>query len=160
MNKSKRTRPKEFCGPSRSTGIAAVEFVVAVPILIFFMLAVAELGRAFLQYDTLSYSVRSSARFVSANAIDATTGEIDVSAVAEEAKNLAVYGTIGKGSKSVLPGFTPGQVSVLNAGNGNIEVVGNYAYQPLLGGPLPMLRGGPASTMFQMRISVTMPAIG
>lgn len=160
MSKAINKPRNEFHGPSRSAGVAAVEFVVSVPILIFFMLAVAELGRAFIQYDTLSYSVRNSARFVSANSIDAATGEVDVSAVATAARNLAAYGVVGGASDPVLPGFLPGQVTVLNAGNGNIEVVGNYTYQPLLGGLLPMFRGGPVPTIFQMRISVTMPAIG
>jgi len=160
MSKAIHMFPGEFRGASRSAGVAAVEFVISVPILIFLTLAVAELGRAFIQYDTLSYSVRNSARFVSANSIDPTTGEVDVGAVVTEAQNLAVFGTIGKGSDPVLPGFRPGQVSVLNAGNGNIEVIGKYTYDPLLGGLLPMFRGGPLSTMFQMTISVTMPAIG
>lgn len=150
---------REFRGPRRSAGVAAVEFVIAVPILIFVMLAIAELGRAFVQYDTLSYSIRNSARYVSENSIVGTTGVVDVSGAVAGARNLAVYGTPGGGGQPVLPGFTTGHVSVLNAGGGNIEVVATYPYQPLIGSALPMFRGGAEPTAFNMRISVIMRAI-
>lgn len=150
---------REFRGPRRSAGVAAVEFVIAVPILIFVLLAIAELGRAFIQYDTLSYSIRNSARYVSENAIVGTTGVIDVSGAAQAARNLAVYGTPGGGGQPVLPGFGAGHVSVSNAGGGNIEVTATYPYQPLIGSALPMFRGGAEPTTFNMRISVIMRAI-
>jgi Flp pilus assembly protein TadG len=149
----------EFRGARRSAGVAAVEFVIAVPILIFVLLAIAELGRAFVQYDTLSYSIRNSARFVSENAIVGTTGVVDVSGAVAAARNLAVYGTPGGGGQPVLPGFAVGHVSVMNAGGGNIEVNAAYPYQPLIGSALPMFRGGSESTTFTMRISVIMRAI-
>jgi Flp pilus assembly protein TadG len=150
---------REFCSPRRSAGVAAVEFVIAVPILIFVLLAIAELGRAFVQYDTLSYSIRNSARYVSENAIVGTTGVVDVSGAVAAAQNLAVYGTPGGGGTPVLPGFATGHVSVSNAGGGNIEVIASYPYQPLIGSALPMFRGGAEPTTFNMRISVIMRAI-
>ena len=152
----------EFRGPRRSAGVAAVEFVIAVPLLIFVMLAIAELGRAFVQYDTLSYSIRNSARYVSENAIVGTTGVVDVSGAVEAAQNLAVYGTTDVGDTPVLPGFATGptgHVKVLNAGNGYIEVIAAYPYQPLVGTALPMFGGGSVPTTFTMRISVIMLAI-
>ena len=150
---------REFRGPSRSAGVAAVEFVIAVPILIFVLLAIAELGRAFIHYDTLSYSIRNSARYVSENSIVGTTGVVDVSGAVVAAQNLAVYGTPGGGGQPILPGLASGHVSVLNAGNGNIEVSAAYPYQPLIGTALPVFGGGSVPTTFTMRISVIMRAI-
>ena len=147
----------EFRGPRKSDGVAAVEFVVFAPILVLLLLAIVELGRAFLQYDTLSYYVRNSARFVSENAIDGTHQVNITDAVKTQATNLTVYGTIAAVGTPVLEGFAPEHVSVAADGD-NIEVVANYPYQPLFGGALPLL-GNPRSTMFTMRISVTMPAI-
>ena len=63
-------RDRDLPAARRSRGMAAVEFVITVPLLLLVMLVVVELGRAFVQYDTLSYSVRNSARFVTENAID------------------------------------------------------------------------------------------
>ena len=137
--------------PRRSRGLAAVEFVITIPVLLLVMLAVAELGRAFVQYDTLSYSIRNSARFVSENAIEGTTGVVNISeTVATQARNLAVFGNEGGTGDAALPGFTPGQVEVVNAGNNNVEVRAAYPYQPMIGTILPV---------FPMRITVTMRAI-
>lgn len=159
MRRTRQTSRLELCGPRRSAGVAAVEFVVAVPILIFTMLAIAELGRAFVQYDTLSYSVRNSARFVSENAIAGTTGVVQITpVVAAQARNLAVSGSTAGGAP-LLPAFAPAHVAVLDAGDNNIEVRAAYPYQPLIGGALPMFRGDSAPTTFTMRISVIMRAI-
>ena len=154
-----KTLRRECRGPIRCAGVAAVEFVVAVPFLIFATLAVAELGRAFVQYDTLSYSVRNSARFVSENAIDGETGEVIISQTVEkQAKNLAIYGTIAAGTTPVLPDFGLGHISVLKAGSNEIEVVATYPYQPLLGRALPLFGGGTAPPL-EMKIVVAMRAI-
>ena len=45
---------REVGGPRRARGLAAVEFVVLAPFMLFLMLAGAELGRAFVHYQTLS----------------------------------------------------------------------------------------------------------
>jgi len=84
---------------------------------------------------------------------------VDVGGAVAAAQNLAVYGIASGGGQPVLPGFATGHVSVLNAGNGYIEVIAAYPYQPLIGSALPMFRGGSEPTTFTMRIAVTMRAI-
>ena len=148
-----------FRGPRQSRGIAAVEFVIAVPVLLFVMLAAAEIGRAFVHYDTLSYAVRSGARYATENVIQGTSGAIDVADVADETANLVVYGTPSAGTTPCLPGFAPGDVTVSNAGGGNVEVIGEYAYHPMLGIVLPAFGDTGPTSMFNMRIAVTMKAI-
>jgi Flp pilus assembly protein TadG len=159
MTQTLTTLRSGFRGPRRSRGVAAVEFVVSVPVLLFVMLAAAEIGRAFVQYDTLSYSVRSGARYATENVIQGTSGAIDVGDVADETANLVVYGTPSGGGTPCLPGFAPGDVTVLNAGGGNVEVIGEYGYDPMLKIVLPTFGGTGPTSMFTMRIAITMKAI-
>ena len=141
---------RQLRGPRLSRGLAAVEFVIAVPVLLLVALAVAELGRAFVQYDTLSYSVRNGVRFLSENAV--AGGVVDVSGAEMQAQNLVVYGNVAGTGDPVLPGFAVGEVEVVPAGNNRIEVRATYDYQPLIGmAVLP--------TLLTMRVVVTMRAI-
>jgi Flp pilus assembly protein TadG len=153
---------REFRGPRRARGVAAVEFVVSVPLLLIVMLIAAEVGNLFVKYDTLSYSIRNSARYVSQHAFGETPGKIDLSKAINPGKFLAVYGTDIQGDTPVLPAFSVDDVNVLDAGGGNIEVSATYTYQPLLGDLLPPIRPmlePPGGGGFKMRVSVTMAAI-
>ncbi len=160
MTRSSTSHGLGLRGPRTSRGVAAVEFVIAVPILIFVMLAAAELGRAFVHYDTLAYTVRDSARYVSENSIAGTSGVVDITPeVAQNARNLAVFGNIAGSGGPMLPGLAAGNVAVTDAGGGNIEVVTDYTYHPMIGNMLPMFGGDSHSLLFPFRISVTMKAI-
>lgn len=148
-------------GPHRSRGVAAVEFIISVPVLMVVALVAIELGRAFIQYDTLSYAARNSARYVTEHAIEGTTGVVVLTGpVVAEARNLAVYGNEGGAGEPKLPGFNVGQVDVVDAGGNNIEVSVDYPYVPMIGGALPLFRpDGWIPLDFTLRISVTMRAI-
>ena len=149
-------------GPRGSRGVAVVEFAITAPLLIFVMLATAEVGRAFVVYDTLSYSIRNSARFVTEHAINGTTGVVEISgAVVSQARNLAVYGNVTGTGGAKLPNFQTSQITVIDAGNDNIRVTAAYPYQPMLGAVLPTFGFGSGSIPmgFTMRIAVTMRAI-
>lgn len=153
---------REFRGPHRARGIAAVEFTVTVPFLLMLLLAGAELGRAFVHYQTLSYSVRQAARYVSEHSINGTTGVVALTAATiTSAQNLAVYGNIlGTGSPK-LPNFQASQIQVEDVGGDNVRVVALYPYQAMLGATLPgMFYGGGSNSMaFNMQIAVTLRAI-
>lgn len=129
-----------------------MEFVIAVPVLLLVAWAVTELGRAFVQYDTLSYSVRNGVRYLSEHAIEGTTGVVNVSGAAGQARNLVVYGNVGGTGDSVLPGLVVEDIGVVDAGNGRIEVSATYDYQPLIGTTI-------LPEMLTMRVVVTMRAI-
>jgi Flp pilus assembly protein TadG len=149
-------------GPRRARGVAAVEFVVTAPFLLLLLLAGAELGRAFVHYATLSYSVRQSARYVSEHSLNGTTGVVLLTATTiSRARNLAVYGNIlGTGSPR-LPDYQTSQVEVANAGGDNVRVTALYPYQPMLGAFLPDMGygGGSTAMAFNMQIAVTLQAI-
>lgn len=159
MTSSITTLHTGFRGRRQSRGIAAVEFIIGVPVILFVMLAAAEIGQAFVQYDTLSYAVRSGARYATENVIEGTSGALDVEKVAAKVAHLTVYGKTSGGGKPCLPGFAPGDVTVRNAGGGNVEVIGEYEYDPMLKIMLPIFGGTGPTSMFTMRISVTMRAI-
>jgi|APLow6443716910_1056828.scaffolds.fasta_scaffold196772_2 Flp pilus assembly protein TadG len=164
MKRTSVLRRRDHWGPRGSRGLAAVEFAITAPVLIFVMLAAAEVGRAFVHYDTLSYSIRNSARFVTEHAINGTTGVIDVSApVIGQARNLAVYGNVAGpgGGEAILRDFLTSHVTVVDAGNDNIRVTAAYPYRPMLGTILPTFGFGSGSIPlgFTMRVAVTMRAI-
>jgi hypothetical protein len=153
---------REFRCPHRARGLAAVEFVVTAPFVLLLLFGGAELGRAFVHYATLSYAIRDSARFVSENSINGTTGVIAISGTTvTRAKNLAVYGNIVGSGNARLPNYFPGHVAVVNAGGDNIRVSATYPYQTMLS-RMPkfgFLGGGSTALTFNMHIAVTMRAI-
>lgn len=145
----------------RQRGAAIVEFTIALPILLVLMLAVAEFGRAFLQFNALTRAVRDSARYVAANALNGTTQTIDVSqtnAVYGEAQNLVVYGSVTNSGTPLLNGLTTSDVTINNpAGTRDITVNVTYTYQPMLGPVLPgLFFGSDLATSYPLQAQVTM----
>lgn len=149
-------------GRRRQRGVATVEFVICAPLLLLMLLATAEIGRAFVHYATLSYSVRHSARFASENALNGTTGVVNLTATTiNRARNLAVYGNILGTGTPRLPNYQVSHLQVTDVGGDNIRVVATYPYQPMLGPLLPDFGNGSgaAPLNFNMQIAVTMRAI-
>lgn len=147
--------------PPGQRGLAAVEFVICAPLLLLLVLGCAELGRAFIHYATLSYTVRDAARFVSMNSINGTTGVVQLSSTTiTQTKNLAVFGNVGGTGLRRLPQFQASQVAVINAGGGNVRVTATYPYQPMIGPVLPRFGHGTSTALsFNMVIAATMRAI-
>ena len=148
---------------SKQRGVAAVEFAIALPLILFLMLATTEFGRVLAQYDTLTKTVRNGCRYVASQASVAggTTGVVNVtSQVQTDASKLVVYGnTAGTGS-ALLPGFATSNVTVSDAGNGYVSVSATYAYSPMMGSTLPSFGlGTPISLNFSLTSAVTMKAL-
>jgi Flp pilus assembly protein TadG len=139
--------------PRESRGIASIEMAITLPVLLLLLLAVAELGRAFVQYSTLSNSVRNGVRYVAGRALSGTTGNINLSAaLVSQTQNLVVFGTRATGPAPILPGLAPNQVTVARTGP-DITVTAVYPYQPMLGASLPTFGNGPR-TPLTMNLSV------
>jgi hypothetical protein len=153
---------REFHGLNRARGIATVEFVVCAPFLLLLMLTATEVGRAFIHYQTLTYSVRQGARYLSEHSIDGTTGVVSLSPTTiQEARNLAVYGNIlGTGSPK-LPNYQATQLQIVDAGGGNVRITATYPYQPMLGSVMPTVGFGRGTfaLAFNMQTAVTLRAI-
>ena len=113
----------------RNKGIAIVEFVIVLPLCLMLMLATAEFGRAFMQYNTLTQSLRDGARYVASGAIDGGTGNVIINATLRtQAQNLVVYGNTAGTGTATLPGLTAGSVTMADAGGGNVSITVTYPY--------------------------------
>jgi Flp pilus assembly protein TadG len=142
-------------------GLAAVEFVICAPFVLLLLLGGAEIGRAFIHFSTLSYTIRDAARFVSTNSINGTTGVVQLSnATITQARNLAVFGNVGGTGTPRLPHFQVSHVTVENMGGNNIRVRASYPYRPMIGPVLPGFgQGGAVPLNFSMAVAATMRAI-
>lgn len=119
----------------KQRGIAMVEFVISAPVVLFIALAIAEMGYAIMTYNTLTQGIRDGARHVSRNAIPTNAPVLNVTDdLIEEAQNLVTYGEIGVGEKPIVPGLTPGNVTVAvdDADLRTVSITVAYDYQPLL----------------------------
>jgi Flp pilus assembly protein TadG len=143
-------------------GVATVEFTIAVPLLLFLLLLIAEFGRAFIQYTVLSNSVRDAARFLAGRALLGTTGQVDISTtLRNQTRNLAVFGNTSGTGRAMLPSYTVNHVTVDEGAANNVTVTVQYPYQALLGQTLPTfgVGDGSPSMVFNMRVVVTMRAL-
>jgi len=130
---------------NRQRGTAAVEFMIAVPLLLMLLIGVSEFGRMLFQYNTLTKSTRDAARYLSANARVGSTSAVVLDGTdISETQNLVVYGNTAGSGQELLPNLVPGNVSVSCFGGGtncpgvdHVVVTAQYSYQPILGDLLP-----------------------
>lgn len=146
---------------SGQRGLVAVEFAIALAILMVLMLATAELARAFSQYNTLTKTTRDGVRYLAENALDGTTKIVAIPATLEsETKNLVVYGNAAGAGAPLLEALAPGHVNVTgSAANGTVTVSVAYPYQPMIGAVLPMFGvAADRSLVFTLQSTVVMRA--
>jgi hypothetical protein len=145
----------------RQSGVAMVEFAIVLPLMLLLILGVAELGRAFMQYNILTKAVRDGARHLAQYAPFGSSGTVNINAqLVLETQNLVVYGDSAGVGIALLEGFSPGQVTALDAGSENVRVDASYSYQPLYGPALTTFGFGSSIPVnFTMQASVTMKAI-
>lgn len=122
---------------ARQRGVAAVEFTIALPVLLILLMATADLGRMLSQYNTLNKSVRDGARYLASNALQA--GVMTVTAAEQTAtQNLVVTGNVNGSGTALLPGLTASNVTASGSTSGYVTVSASYTYQPILAAGLPM----------------------
>lgn len=152
----------KITGKNRQGGLAIVEFTIVLPLVLFIMLVVAEMGKAIMDYNTLTRTVRDAARFVSNEALAGSRSVVDLSAdptVIIRAQNLGAYGQITAGTP-MLPGLTPAMFTVADEGGNDISVTAAYPYQPIFLPIIPdVLNNGGNGGVFTMRAEVVMKAI-
>ena len=123
----------------RQRGTAMVEFAIALPLLLFLILATFEFGRMISQYNILTKAVRDGARYAASAAAVAggTTGLVNItSGIQSTVTNLVTTGTADGSGNPLLPGPAP-TVSVTDDGNGYVLISASYTYQPIIGASLP-----------------------
>jgi Flp pilus assembly protein TadG len=152
---------RNACTSKGQSGVAMVEFAVVLPLMLLLILGVAEFGRAFMQYNVLTKSVRDGARHLAQYALFGSSGTVNIdSQLVFETQNLVVYGNSAGAGSPLLDDFSAGQVAVGDAGGGDVRVDASYPYQPMFGPALTTFGFGPSiPTTFTMQASVTMKAI-
>ncbi|MDE2605391.1 MAG: pilus assembly protein [Burkholderiales bacterium] len=116
---------------SLQRGTAAVEFALILPLLLVLTLMVTELGRALMQYDTLTKSVRDAARYLSVQTPHTHQAQ---------AQNLVVYGNTAGTGTPLVPGLSLANVpaptwqpagSVPAITTVTVQVTG-FTFQPMI----------------------------
>ncbi len=127
-------------------GFAAVEMVIATPVLLFFFWFVIELGNILIHYNVISKSVQNGARYAVREVYDTKGGTI---APTLEIQNVVVYGQSSVGT-AVLSTLTTSDVTVTPPSiDSYVRVSVTYDYVPLfLSIPL-------SATSFSIPLSVT-----
>ena len=143
----------------RYKGVAIVEFLIALPILMMLIMATAEFGRAFVQYNALSKTLRDGARYVASRSLFGSTGTVVINATLQsQTKNLIVYGNVAGGGAPMLPNFAPSHVTVAAGGAGTVVVSAVYPYAPIFAS-LPLFQFGSGATFFSLQAAVRMRAL-
>ena len=141
-----------------------IEMVAVTPLLLLLLVAIGELGNAFLQYNMLNKSVREAAREVVRTALLGTTGNISLTDVLQaEGRNLVVYGNVAGLGQPRLPGLSTSHVivDVEPAGDNLVLIQANYPYSPLLGPVLQTFGYGdnPSTSGITLTASAIMRAL-
>ncbi len=142
-------------GVRRQQGIAMMELVIVVPVLLLVLLGVSEMGRALFQYNTLSKAVRDSARYYSTEVFNSNN--------IAGAINLVKYGQTGVGAP-LLPGAVNVSIPApaIGATGTYVTVTGSYTFTFLPGNPLAAILGWFGSALpnpFVLTATSTMRAI-
>ena len=96
-------------------GAALAELAILVPFLILMVAAVAEFGRFFQKYTTLSKATRTAARYLSNHPFPDSQ---------DEATNLVVCGKLTcAGGDALMTGLSAANVCIQSTGVGKIETV-------------------------------------
>lgn len=136
----------------KQQGLAAVEFAIVVPVMLFLMMATAEFGRVFYHYNTLTKAVQTGARYASKQLLSTSDlTNLDAGFV-QNIQNFVVYGNENGGGPAaapVLDGFTATSTNVAissNVANKTITIEAQYDYNfvvlkdlPFIGYILPTL---------------------
>lgn len=152
--------------PRQQQGVAAVEFIIVIPLLALLMVATAEFGRMLYQYTAVVKTTRDGARFAAKESLDAA-GVVNLNqvmpfhpfSVQRETQNLVVYGNRDGTGPPLLPGFEIKDVLLSTPDGVHIEIRVDYLYQPILGSSLAMFGlGDPIDISIPLVTTVKMRA--
>lgn len=151
-----------FRAPHDQSGMAMVELVLTLPLLLLLMLTFAEFGRMLFQYNSLMQASRDAGRYVAGQAWNPTLGKLDLNDTLQtQTKSVAVYGVPANpnGYPAVVPGLTTGNVTVSAVGTEHVQVSITYTYVPVIGSALPALYGSSVPLGLALTSTVVMRAL-
>lgn len=147
---------------NRQQGVAAVETVIALPVLLLLFMVTGEIGRAFMQYNTLEKGLRDGAQYLATHSLIGDTGVIEnpiPAADQDAARNLARYGNVSGTGSTLVPGYSDDMLTIDVPDENHITLAASYTYQPVLFEFLDLGFGSGVSAPVTMQASVTMRAI-
>jgi Flp pilus assembly protein TadG len=159
---TRASTPDRHIGARTRRGIATLEFAICAPLLLFLLLATAEMGRLLFQYNTLMKAVRDGARYAAAHVVDDGSRTVSISTqLRDQTRNLVLFGNIAGTGTPVLRGLTAQQVAVQSPGGGFVRVVVNdFTFTPVLGNTLPTFGlGAPIDLTMPLAATVEMRAL-
>lgn len=131
MTNPAKRHARVFCKRGNSQGLAAIEFIITLPVLLMLAVLVMDVGRAFIQYTQVNKALQNGARY----AVVDTYGTLNFDAIAEESniKNVVVYGNpTATGSPIIdLIGVNDIVVTQPTAANKEVTLSATYNYTPL-----------------------------
>lgn len=113
----------------KQAGLAAVEFIITVPLLLVLLGGIVEFGNAFVRYNTLSKTVQNGCRHAVTDIYG--TSNSDSIALVADIKNMVVYGNKAGTGTPLLTTLTVDDVTVTHADK-FVVVSASYDYVPLL----------------------------
>ncbi|WP_162892852.1 TadE/TadG family type IV pilus assembly protein [Vibrio superstes] len=115
----------------KQQGIAAIEMLLVLPVMLILFVGIFEISRIFIQYTTLNKAVQSGARYALVDIYGAQS-QGAISPVSQ-IQNVVVYGqkTTGSESQRVLKGIAVSDVSVDTSSSNHVTVSVQYAYTPV-----------------------------
>lgn len=139
----------------REKGLAIVEFTILLPIFLFLLFTILELGRAFYTYTELEKSARSSARYLTSEA-SGTSGTYTLSETnIDSAKKIAMYGSVYGSGTPLISNLTSSHIDISLTGD-DVKVEINYPYQPFLSVIPGFLTGNDVDMNFTLTSSYSM----
>ncbi|MFW8631299.1 TadE/TadG family type IV pilus assembly protein [Vibrio natriegens] len=115
----------------RQEGLAALEFIICLPVLLMLAVLLIDVGRAFIQYTEINKALQNGARY----AVLDTYGTLDFSSTADPAKikNMVVYGSPTPTDTPVLSYIDENDVTVTEPTDEikEITVSARYTYMPI-----------------------------
>lgn len=126
----------------KQQGIAAIEFAIVVPVMLFLMMATAEFGRVFYHYNTLTKAVQTGARYASKPLLSTSELTNIDAAFKQKIQNFVVYGNENGGGAAVLNGFAASNTNVSissNVADKTITIEAQYNYNFSVLGDLPFI---------------------
>ena len=141
-------------------GVAMVEFIISLPLMLLLFAAISEFGIMFYTQTTLNSAVNDSVRFLAGNTINGIGNTVITAQDRIDATNLVVYGNITGTGQPLVDGLNASMVTI-ECVNGStagstgticgedaaitslsaISVKVEIPYVPVLGGMLESLSG-------------------
>ncbi len=114
-------------------GIAAVEFIISVPLILIILAGIVEFGTALIRYNTLNQMASDGARYAVTEIYGTTTSD----QIADETaiKNMVLYGDPDGGTTPLIATLTAEDIEITQE-NKYVTITITYPYVPILSGVL------------------------